>query len=99
MKRKDNVIGRLVRRDGYWKRKPEPLLIDRKERPIGVVSNVRAIEERRETPKVSPGTGFYICAGPAYHFSGSRLIRKPNVKLRSLILKGEMASSKRVCLF
>ena len=96
------LSGAWCGRDGYWKWKPEPLLIDRKERPIGVVLNVRAIKERREIPKVSPGTGFYIFADPAcyfYYFSGSRLIRKPNVKLRSLILKGEMANSKRVCWF
>jgi hypothetical protein len=79
--------------DGWWalarigRESPEPLSIDQKEQPIFGVSIVRAIKERR--PAFISTT-----AGSAYHFSGSSLIRNVSPELRSLILKGEMASSK-----
>jgi hypothetical protein len=63
MQRKDNdyrQFGGAV--TGNWKGKPEPLSIDRKERPICGVSNVRTIKERRKIPAISTGTNAYICA-------------------------------------
>jgi hypothetical protein len=74
----------------YWKRKPGATFDRQKEQPIFGVSIVRTIKKRRQA-------FISMAAGPAYHFPGSSLIRNANPRLRSLILKVEMASLKLGC--
>ena len=84
------IIDGLVARRHVLEEEAGAAFDRQKEQRIFGVSIVRTIKKKRQA-------SISIVAGPAYHFSGSSLIRNANPRLRSLILKEEMASLNLGC--